>query len=95
MLFAVLITARPNATEDTEREVLKRFANWSPAAGAEMKALYVRVDGRGGLSLFEASSAAAIYESIIPFTPFLDYEVVPILDVSEAVPLLNRARGIG
>jgi hypothetical protein len=94
MLFAVNGIYRGNWTEDADREGIQRFAAWSPAAGSEMKALYLRADGRGIVSLFEAASALAIYESLLPFTPYLDYEVLPIVDVSEGLPVLRRARGL-
>jgi len=94
MLFAIIGTPRSNYTEEMEREALKRFASWSPPAGLEMKALYFRADGRGFIGIYEAASAAAIYESLLPFSPFQDFELIPILDASESVPLIRRARGL-
>jgi hypothetical protein len=94
MLFIIKGTWRSNTTEEGEREALTRFAAWSPAGGAEMKALYVHADGRGLTSIFEAATPAAIYESLLPFTSVIDYEVVPAMDASESTPILRRARGL-
>jgi len=94
MLFASMGTLRANCTEEGEREVLRRFSTWAPAAGAELKALYVTADGRSNIGIFEATSAAALLESLLPFAPFFDVEVKPIMDASESTPLYRRARGL-
>jgi hypothetical protein len=59
-----------------------------------MTALFLRADGRGIYALFQAQSAIAIYESMLPFTPYLEYEVVPVVEAAEGVPVLRRIRGL-
>ena len=94
MLFVAASLYRTISTEDSEREGFERFAKWSPAAGAELKALYVRADGRGFFAHLESSSAAAVLESLLPFTKNLDFEVLPVIDADEGVPIVRRLRGM-
>jgi hypothetical protein len=94
MLFVVDGIFRANWDEEGDRETLRRFETWTPASGAEMTALFARADGRGIFALFEAQTAIAIYESLLPYTPFFEYEVVPVVEASEAVPVLRRIRGL-
>jgi hypothetical protein len=45
----------------------------------------------GGFLVIEANSVAPLIEGIAPYATYLEYEVTPIADVSEAVPALDRA----
>jgi Domain of unknown function (DUF3303) len=90
MLLLISYRERARASEDDEKRILKLFANWKPPAGAEVKAHYARGDG-GGFLIMEANSGAAMMEANAPWLMFFTFEVVPIVDITEAVPILNRA----
>jgi Protein of unknown function (DUF3303) len=89
MLFAVRYTVR-NATEENQKRSLNLFTQWQPPPGYEFKAHYALCDGRGGLVIAEASSAAALLEAHAPWAPFFDFETTPILEIESAVPIFQK-----
>lgn len=89
MLFGVLYTWRAGLTEETQERTLNLFTQWSPPF--EFKANYTRGDGKGGIGIVESDSAEAIVEGIAPWGPFFDFEVMPIVDIQAAVPVLQHA----
>lgn len=89
MLFAVTWTER-GASEEGQKRLLQLFTNWKPPAGLEFKGFYDFADGSGGIAIVEAPSAAAVLEATGPFTPYLEFRAVPIVDSYEAVPIFQR-----
>jgi len=87
MLFAVIYKPNSPSEESTKRS-LKLFMNWKPPF--EFKTHYARSDGNGGIATFEAESALQALEGIAPWTPFFDFEVVPVVPIEDAVPVLMR-----
>jgi hypothetical protein len=87
MLFAALYT--PHSTsEESQKRSLQLFTSWQPPF--EFKAHYARADGKGGIAIFEADSPAVVLEGVAPFTPFFDFEVVPVTEIENAVPIFMR-----
>ena len=89
MLFAVKYTAR-DVTENSQKRSLGLFTNWQPPAGYQFKAHYARADANGGIAIFEADDPNVILEGIAPFTPFFDFEVVPVSEIESAVPVFAK-----
>ena len=89
MLFAVIYTAR-DVTEEQEKRSLSLFTNWKPPSGYEFKAHYALADGSGGVAIVEASSSAALLEGHAPWVPFFEFKTVPVVEVTESVPILQR-----
>lgn len=89
MLFVVVYTAR-NVSEESEKRSLNLFTNWKPPAGYEFKAHYSFADGSGGVSIAEASSAAAILEAHAPWGPFFEFRTFPVVEVEKAVPIFQK-----
>ena len=89
MLFGVVYTFR-NATEEREKRGLQLFTNWTPPQGFEFKAHYALADGSGGIAIVEASSSEVMYEANAPFTGFIDFKISPVVDMSAAVPILQK-----
>ena len=52
-----------------------------------IKVHYSFAGGSGGLSLVEADSAAAMYEAALPWIPFVEFRIVPILDIEKGFPM--------
>lgn len=90
MLFAVLYRFRSSITEETQKRALELFTNWKVPEGVEFKAHYWRADGKGGIAIVEARSAAALFESTAPWVPFFDFETSSVIDVAEGVPIQMR-----
>jgi hypothetical protein len=87
MLFAALYTPK-NESEESQKRSLKLFTSWSPPF--EFKAHYARGDAKGGIAIFEADDPAIVLEGVAPFTPFFDFDVVPVTEIDSAVPVFMK-----
>jgi Protein of unknown function (DUF3303) len=70
-----------------QRVGLKRFQAWKPPAGFTFQGHWATADGMGGMFIAEAESAAAAFEAAAAFADLLDFNIVPVLDIMEAVPI--------
>ena len=77
--------------EDAERRSLAVFAQWQPPEGAEFQGFYGFADGSGGVAIIEAESAQALSRTTAPWTPWLAFEVTPILPIEEATQIAGEA----
>jgi len=91
MLFAIIYRNRSDWSEEKQNRVLKVFGNWKPPAGLEFKSHYDFANDGGGVLIAEASSAAALLEATLPFTPYFEFETIPIVEISESVAIGQRA----
>jgi hypothetical protein len=90
MLFHVTWEFSDNSEEDTRRS-LAVFAAWQPPAGAEFKGFYGSADGRGGVAIIEADSAATLARTTAPWTPWLRFTVTPIVPIEESSAIAVEA----
>lgn len=91
MLFASIYTYRAGVSEATTKRLTNLFLNWQPPKGFVFKAHYLFADGSGGFSLAEADSEAALYESVAPWIPFLEFRTLPVIEIEKGVPLALAA----
>jgi hypothetical protein len=70
-------------TEAGQKRTLQLFSKWKPGPGT-FHAFYGFADGRGGVALIEAASAADLLKTIAPWTPFLAFTTRVILPVQES-----------
>ena len=80
-----------DTSEAGQKRSLAVFANWQPPAGAEFQGFYGFADGTGGVAILEADSAQTLARTTDPWTPWLRFEVSPILPIDEATPIANEA----
>ncbi len=90
MLFANIYTWKENHGEESQKRVVNLFSHWTPPAGVEFKNHYLFADGSGGLVIMEVSTAAAGFEGATVWSPFMDERIVPLVDVTEAVPITMK-----
>lgn len=88
MLFHISYVPRAGADA---RVALGRFTKWTPPAGLEFKSHHASGNGWGGFAIVETTSAALIIEATVTFADVLDFEVKPVLDINEAVPIQMKA----
>lgn len=72
---------------------LKRFQAWSPPEGFAFQGHWARADGMGGMFLAEVESARAALEATTAFSDMIEFELVPVLDIMEAVPISAKVFG--
>jgi Domain of unknown function (DUF3303) len=80
-----------DTTEAGTKRSLQVFSQWQPPAGAEFKGFYGLSDGTGGVAILEVDSAATLFETIAPWTPWLRFRTTPILPVEESSQLASAA----
>jgi len=95
MLFQVNYSTRASGmaqeNEASAKRALALFSKWSPPAGMEIKSFYARADGRGGTLVIEANDVAVLAEGPAKFGAVNEFEIVPILDITEAIPIYSEA----
>ena len=77
-----------------ERDVrrgLKVFSNWSLPEGQTFHAFLQRADGNGGYALVETDSATGLLDSASKFAPWFEFQVTPVVDMTDAVAVFNAA----
>ena len=95
MLFQVNYTALAGGSakenEESARRAQKLFAKWSPPSGMEIKSFHARADGRGGTVVLETNDVKALLDGPAKFGIFNDFEIVPIIDIADAVVIQDEA----
>ena len=81
-----------DTTEDGSRRSLSVFQQWQPPAEVEFKGFYGFADGTGGVALIEADSAQSLFKTVAPWTPWLRFQVKPIIPIEESTPLALEAQ---
>jgi hypothetical protein len=72
----------------------KLLSNWTPSPQATVHEWVQRCDGNGGFAVLENDNAAELYKDLATWTPWLEFQVYPVLDILEATPITNEALAI-
>ena len=95
MLFQVNYMTRAGGSakenEESAKRTLALFSKWSPPAGMEVKSFYARADGRGGTVMVETDDVKTLLDGPAKFGAINEFEIVPVLDITESVPILTDA----
>jgi hypothetical protein len=89
--YTVLAGGSAKQNEESARRAQALFAKWTPPAGMEIKSFHARADGRGGTVVVEANDVKVLLDGPAKFGIFNDFEIVPILDITEAVAVQSEA----
>lgn len=79
-----------DVSEEAQAKSLKLFAKWQPGP-ATFQGFYGFADGTGGVAIAEAADAAMLARTIAPWTPWMAFEVRPILPVQESAAIAGEA----
>jgi hypothetical protein len=89
--YTVLAGGSAKQNEESGRRAQAVFAKWTPPAGMEVKSFHARADGRGGTVVVETDDVKVLLDGPAKFGIFNEFEIVPILDIAEAVAVQNEA----
>lgn len=78
--------------EATAARLLEVFGKWTPPADETFHQFLGRLDGTGGIAVVETDNPDSLGEAPAKFGAYLDFEIVPVSDITESVRLL--AEGI-
>jgi len=91
MLFHSTYKPKAGSTHEDQKKMAALWSKFTPPEGIEIKSHYSSVEG-GGFVIFEAATAEAIYEvNSIWSGVYIDYDIVPIIEVEKAVELGDKA----
>jgi hypothetical protein len=102
MKFVLCYTLRPGGSLEERvaagEAAQKLLANWTPSETATIHQWLQRCDGTGGFAVVENDNEADLYRDLAVWSPWLDFEAVPVLDIADATPLnqeaLQRVRSV-
>jgi hypothetical protein len=98
MKFVLAYTLRAGGTPSENvaggEAAQKLLSSWTPSPQATIHQWVQRCDANGGFSIIETDSAADLYKDLATWTPWLEFEVYPVLDILESVPLTTEALGV-
>ena len=89
MLFSVVYTSK-HIDEQGDQRSLELFKNWTPPAGFEFTSHYAFADGSGGVAIVDVASPEAMLEALTPFQAFQEFEAVPVVEISVALPIYDK-----
>ncbi len=69
---------------------LQVFSKWSPPSDATFHQFVTRLDGTGGYAVVETDNPASVAEGPAKFAPYFEFDVVPVLDIAEGVPIASE-----
>lgn len=79
-----------DSSDEMQRRTLDLFAKWQPGP-ATFHGFYGYATADGGVAIVEASDAAALARTFAPWTPWLKFEVTPILPIQESAAINGEA----
>ena len=86
MKYVTTYTFKPFMTKEETKALLERFAEFGNAPGATVH--YVRADGTGGIVIGESDDVTGMYQNVLHYGEFVDFESYVVLPVEETVPLV-------
>jgi hypothetical protein len=78
--------------ESQPKRLLDVFSKWTPAAPNILQ-MVSKVDNSGGLSIVETDDVTNLLRDTSKFSVWLEFNVTPVIDITEAVPVFNEALG--
>ncbi len=73
--------------------LLAAFGKWKPEDGLTVQAFLSNLSGDGGYVFVEAGDPKVIVSFVSKYTFWNDVNVVPVIDVGEAVPIAHASLG--
>lgn len=91
-LFMTTYRYRDGLDADDLRDLTKKFVEIGTAPGTI--AHYTRFDGQGGFLLRkETEDLDKVFEVVIEYAPWMEFEVTPVTTIEEAFPVIQRVYG--
>jgi hypothetical protein len=85
-------SAAENAT--SAETATKLLSNWVPSKAATIHQWVTRCDANGGFAVLETNDASELYRDLATWTPWLKFEVHPVIDVQDMTALSQEAASV-
>ncbi len=88
MKYVVSWTNRETGNAESEvKRSLAVFSKWTPSQSSTFHQFVQRVDGEGGFAFVESDSPEDILRDVSKFTPWIKYEVLPVVDMADGAAI--------
>ena len=95
MKFVLAFTNRNGGSgedaEEGQERAMKLLAKFQPSESATIHQWVTRCDGGGGFSVLETDNAENLLHDLSIWSPYIDFQVYPVVDVIEASALQQAA----
>jgi hypothetical protein len=95
MKFVLAYTTRDGGSPEDNLKAAesaqKLLANWTPSPNASISEWVQRCDGGGGFAVLSTDNPKDLYRDLAVWSPWLKFDVHPVLDVLEATALNDEA----
>ena len=81
----------PADIEVAEKRSMDVFAKWTPPEGVTFHQFLARLDTGGGYAVVESDNPMLVAEGPAKFAPWFDFEVTPVVDMTEAITIAQEA----
>jgi hypothetical protein len=81
----------PAEIEAAMKRALAMFSEWSAPEGVTRHQFLARLDAGGGYAVVETDDPKLVGEGPARFVPWFDFEVVPVVDLADALPVAEKA----
>ena len=90
MTWNYRLTGSATENEQSIQRSLAVFSKWTPPQSTKFLEFLARVDGTGGCAVIETEDPADIAESVAKFAFFVEYQVMPMLEMDESARLMHE-----
>lgn len=91
MKFVLTYVLRPGASAAdnlaSAEAAQKLLSSWAPSPTATIHEWVQRCDGNGGFAVIENDNAAEVYKDLGVWSPWLEFQVYPVIEILEAMPI--------
>lgn len=95
MKFVLSYRLRPGGSVEERvrggESAQKLLANWAPSDKATIHQWVQRCDGNGGFAVVENDDQGELFRDLAVWAPWLDFDVVPVIDIGDATPITQEA----
>jgi hypothetical protein len=81
----------PADIEVAEKRSMDVFSKWTPPEGVTFHQFLARLDTGGGYAVVESDNPMLVAEGPAKFAPWFDFEVTPVVDMTEAITVAQEA----
>ena len=71
---------------------IKTFGKWEPEEALTVHSFVGDLSGTHGYALVETADPVVVMSLVSKFMPWADYEVIPVVDVAEAIATINESQ---
>jgi hypothetical protein len=89
ILYNYRLAGAAQQNHEDQKKELDAFAKWHQPSDVTFLQFVARVDGQGGAAVVETDNPASLLNVCSTFVTWNEAEVIPVVDITDAVPLVQ------